>query len=172
MEHSAERIEQVLSKCKLLFLYTFLLSSDRVLSNKLQNCNFFRIPRMPMKMNGLQYRNMGKKKTSKTTYSTGKSDSTTPLFHDYPMPQRSELSPKRVIRWKLKEYQLASRRLRGLQKEIEKETLKTHEFKPLLQPPKAKDANAEQQKLWQDLLKAKEERQFQITRIIKYLADI
>ena len=172
IEHSAERVERVLSKCKLLFLYTFLLSSDRVLSSKLQSSSFFKIPRMPVKMNGLQYRSTAKKKTPNATYSPTTSDSATHLFHEYPMPKRSELSSKRVIRWKLKEYQLASRRLKGLQRQIEKETLKSHEITHIMQPPKPKDDNSDQQKLWQDLLRSKEERQFQITRIIKYLADI
>ena len=176
IEASAERVESLLSKCKLLFLYTFLLKSDQALTDKMQRCNFFKIPNMSLKMNPLHLKNSSqtrKQRPQKAVYSQAGVGPTCQLLRDRPLPQRSELSPDRVIRWRLKEYQLASRRLKQLQRQIEEETPKHHAITALHQQKKQEDSTqAEQQKMWQELLKAKEERQFQITRVIKYLTDI
>jgi hypothetical protein len=175
IEESAERVERLLSKCKLLFLYTFLLKSEDSL-NRLQQCNLMKFPKMSVKMNGLDFRqprSTGQKKDLKTTYQQAGLETSRSFLLDRPLPMRSELSPQRVMRWKLKEYQLAYRRLKNLKKQIELETLKPHQITQLNQSKQSKEKKQDESKeLWKELVKTSEERHFQVNRIIKYLTDI
>ncbi|HSX12851.1 MAG TPA: hypothetical protein VLE96_00300 [Chlamydiales bacterium] len=87
--------------------------------------------------------------------------------------QALELDPKRVKGWNLKEYLLAARKL----KELRKQQKHSHSSKrydiTLLQKEASgiKESDLEQYEQWNEIIKAKEERHFQITRVIKYLVD-
>jgi hypothetical protein len=79
------------------------------------------------------------------------------------------LNPERVRSWKLKEYLLASRKLKKMHK-TQAHAEKAHEV-TLIEKPSEIDTEKEKVEQWQELLKMHEERHFQLTRITKFLID-
>ncbi len=81
----------------------------------------------------------------------------------------ADLIPTRVKRWKIKEYQGIARRIKALSKYKPV----THSFQIEALNEKAEAAvrsDTTQDQLWQEMMKSKEERQFQIGRITKYFS--
>lgn len=84
----------------------------------------------------------------------------------------SELNSERVHAFKLKEHLLASKKLKTLSKENQNGmAFRKGRIEPM--PPRTSKKSEEQaiHEHWQDLLQSKEERHFQIGRVIKYLSD-
>lgn len=85
--------------------------------------------------------------------------------------QRSELSPARVKLCKLKEHYLASKKLKSISSEKKSlDHLKNYQINTLDQPADGyvKD---ERMEYWEEMIHNREERHFNIGRIIKYLSD-
>ena len=84
-------------------------------------------------------------------------------------PKGTDLRAARVRLWKLKEHFLASRKLKGLT-EQKKESSTKREIKLLAESDPQKQEDQKNQEYWEAFIKNKEERQFQIGRVIKYLS--
>lgn len=149
-ERQAEKIEK-LFPCK------------RVLYKEKSSGYVFQILKLPEKL--LSYRKFASRipqqKAKREVKIEGKG-----LFFICPREQEAlgkSLLPERVKNWRLKEYLLASERLKLLgQKEDKRCVCKVTLID---KRPKQKDLP------WEELTKHHEERQFQITRITKILSD-
>ena len=80
---------------------------------------------------------------------------------------KKPLRPERFKRWRFEEQQLAKRKLQGIQKEASGKKRQI----TLMDEAQSAQEESDQNALWQDMIKLKEERQFQITRITKYFAN-
>lgn len=134
--------------------------------------DLIQIPRVPPQMSRLflcvlQMKTPFKKKRS---WNNEKRQKGTALhLHDSPT-QQQELDPHRVKLCKLKEHYLASRKFKTISKQKKaSETLLNHQVQSLAESKK--QPVDERMDLWQAMLQQKEERQFNINRIIKYLSD-
>lgn len=81
----------------------------------------------------------------------------------------SDLIPARVNRWKIKEYQHIAKKIKALSNpKKESRQFKIEDLNETSQLLKGKRTS--QDELWQEMMKTKEERQFQIGRLTKYFS--
>ena len=84
-------------------------------------------------------------------------------------PPGVDLIPERVKRWKIKECQGIAKKIKDLSKQ--KAGSDHHKIEVLDDKPEKKDRGDKiQDELWQEMMKSKEERQFQIGRITTYFS--
>lgn len=88
----------------------------------------------------------------------------------YISQEHKRLSSDRVMRWQLKEHLLAARKLKGIKKPSY-EQHKVHEITLMTTQPSSNKEGAEQQEIWNEYLRFKQERELHMPRIIKYLSN-
>jgi hypothetical protein len=103
---------------------------------------------------------------------TGSADSQTDPEAFFTKPS-NELDPNRVRGWSVKEYLLAARQLKELRKQQnDSHASKKYEITVLQEEDSGKEEDKQQFDQWEEFIKAKQERHFQLTRVIKYFTDL
>jgi hypothetical protein len=166
--NAAERVRKLFPKGNQNFFYTLaqqlpLHSYDRLI-----------IPKIPSGSRSLAFYGRNLKNTSKkernwnSKQKAGEGRALTPSGTP---PKQDMLNPNRVKLCKLKEHHLASKKLKmiSLQKQVI-DHLK-NKFTILNEKASEEFVKDERMEYWEDLIQRKEERHFNIGRVIKYLCD-
>jgi hypothetical protein len=165
-QKAADRVRSLFNQGNLHLFYTLTSQLPE------HHYDLVQIPRVPpqlgrLSLSGLQMKTPPQKKRNWDNEKRQKGRSL--LFQDRPTHQR-ELNPHRVKLCKLKEHYLASRKFKTIskQKKASDHPL-NHQVQSLAEPKEA--LVDERMDFWQAMLQQKEERHFNIGRIIKYLSD-
>jgi hypothetical protein len=164
LETAAERVRNLLFNTGALkSLYLSFLNNRRA-KEELSRCRCIKMPRMPAHL----FATVASKKKKGSQFSVRPSEKKlrTDFSNTVAEPKRN-LNSTRVMRWKLKEQQLATRNLRSLKKQGSFEQSKKHRVTLLNLEKKGQPAPD-----WEELMRGKEERQFVVNRVIRYLSDI
>lgn len=169
---SANRVKSFFSSEKLQALAD-LLAKNQTHQMQSHHCNFIKVPRIPHVFSSekMQKKTPPPKPKKLTLHKTSKS-------FDLEIGEKHtrirELTPQRVRRWKLKEYFVAARKLSWMKKQREGElnsVPKKHEMKLIQETDSHFEEDQKKRAYWENYLKSKEERQFHLTRIIKYFTQ-
>ena len=171
LKTAAFRVKILFSSGKLYELQRHFLeqaASSKTFSQS-HHCNLVKSPRVPLVL-GIASKMPKKGEKKCLTVSEGPC----PRVQTRPNPEEGsgkELSPNRVSRWRLKEYVLAARKLKGDKKEKQATLSKHHEISLIEEQESQFSEDMEKNEAWQEYIKSKGERQFHLTRVIKYLMD-
>jgi hypothetical protein len=178
-KNAAERVKYLFSH------YSFFLKQKLAIRSSFHShhCNLVKLPRLSAKVGNLSllgYEITKARKTSlppsKKVISVNAQKHSLPLHsHPHPLPTNGkDLKSERVQRWKLNEQLVASRRLKSLkQRETDflNERKVKHEISLIQEDSSKNDDQRRQQNHWEEFLRSKEERQYNITRITKFFID-
>lgn len=134
-------------------------------------CNLVKIPRLPATLLRLfpqLAKKFAQRKTNQVSAEWNKESKQTHAYGchvENPLPPGADLIPARVNRWRLRDYHAVTRKIQALGEA--KEPSRKHDISLLQEEVQAKQT---EDVLWEEMLKAKEERQFQIGRITKYFS--
>lgn len=134
------------------------------------HCNLVKMPRVP-KVHQLAL--LGYEMTKEKKKIQGVSWDKENISVQMPFSTTSsagELKSERFQRYKLKEHVLASKRLKNLKKE-QKQEMGQHQISLLSQSSANSKDKPREIDYWEDFLRKKEERHFNLTRITKILTD-
>lgn len=85
-----------------------------------------------------------------------------------PLPPGADLIPARVKRWCLRDYHLIARKIQALG--ATKESSRKYNITVLQEEDSTAQSENSQEELWEEMIRVKEERQFQLGRITKYFS--
>jgi len=137
-------------------------------------CNLVKIPRLPATLLRLFPQLAKKLAQRKASHVSSEWNQESKQTHacgchvENPLPPGADLIPARVKRWRLKEYHLVARKIQALGET--KESSRKYDITLLQEETPTSQSQSSQDALWEEMIKAKEERQFQLGRITKYFS--
>jgi len=171
---AAKRVKALFSKGqKDLFNRLFAGKLERPVSHR---SNFIKFPRfLATRVSASKKHSTQKKKALVPLRKNQKFESLEESIMEKKLTQpKKALNSERVQGLKLKEYVCAARMLKEFCQEIEhiqKQASKRYDAEIFEETLKQDDQDKKNMEQWQDFIKSKEERHFQIGRVIKYLSD-
>ncbi len=177
-ENAAKRVKYLFSSGRQPLVYSFFLEKK----SPQRSYSPLKAPRKPaalgQKIGGYPAKKKPAEEQKKASVVTEKWNAASHQTHQFGLSQAlpdealkgTDLHAARVRLWKLKEHFLASSKLKGMPKQKEGNTVK-HEIKLLVESDPQQDEDRKKQEYWEAFIKNREERHFQIGRVIKYLSE-
>jgi hypothetical protein len=168
-KNAAERVKYLFSH------YSFFLKQKLTFPtfSHSHHCNLLKLPRLSSKVGNLSLLGYeirkGRKEAKKFSAVKENKKSLSPIASGFNSSKGSELKSERVQSWKLKEQAIASRKLKSLKEKQNQGSKVKHKISLMQDAKKTEESN--QLEHWENFIRAKEERHFNITRITKYLMD-
>lgn len=167
---SADRVKSLLGEKT-----SFSEQEEKGAQMRTHSCKAIKTPRIPELLYLLFPSLLKKISERKTNAVTPEWNEESKHTHDFGSQVESskipgaDLIPARVKRWKISEFEGIARKIRTMSKQ--RAVTRRFEIQSLDEKPQtsARQDSAQDQ-LWQEMMKAKEERQFQIGRITKYFS--
>jgi hypothetical protein len=173
-ENAAKRVKYLFSSGKQPLVYSLFLEERKAQ----HSYSPLKAPRKPAAQSyKIGYPNLTKKKEPQKKPRVVTKEWNLPSKQPHPFrthideaPKGTDLDAARVRLWKLKEHFLASRKLKGLTEQKKESSTSKRHIHLLAHSDAQKTEDQRNQEYWEEFIKNKEERQFQIGRVIKYLS--